>query len=114
MIPAPISFRKNGYDYTQCERVGSVAIYEQSRQAKTYAYEVVKIRQRAARVIGDNTLEASERLPSDEDWGTLGKTYSLSQLSPSDARSLAKAQMRVWVAEEENRPQKQPQSPEAV
>ena len=103
MIPIPNTFRKNGYDYTLLERQGMIAVYEQHRDERTFAYEVVKIRHRPARMIVGMKLEASERLPSDEDWGTLGKTYTLSQSTPSDARTAAKVQMRVWVAEEEQR-----------
>ena len=105
MKPIPNNFRKNGYDYTLLERQGMIAVYEQHRDERTFAYEVVKIRLRPAREIGGKTLEASERLPSDEDWGTLGKTYTLSQTTPIDARNAAKAQMRVWVAEEDHNAQ---------
>ena len=100
MKPIPNTFQKNGYDYTLLERQGNVAVYEQHRDERTFAYEVVKIRPRPAREFNGVKLEAAERLPSDEEWGTWGKTYTLSGSTPSTARSLAKHQMGVWVAEE--------------
>lgn len=113
MKPIPNNFRKNGYDYRLLEREGNVAIYEQVKPNRVYAFEVVKIRSSKARSAFGHDFEAAERLPSDDDWGTLGKTYSCWEWSPSshsDARRLAKAQMGVWVAEEAENALKRPKS----
>lgn len=105
MKTIPTTFRKNGYDYTLLERVGNVAIYEQAKGNKLFAYEVVKIRVRKAGLQFGKVCPEAERLPADEEWGMYGKTYSLfgSQVSPVDARNAAKEQMRVWVAAEQQK-----------
>ncbi len=102
LVTIPASYTKHGYDYTLVEREDSVAIYEQARQGRVHAYEVVKIRLNKVRQAFGKTLPASERLPTDDDWGQFGKTYSTWGGSPSmrlEARRAAIAQMGVWVAE---------------
>jgi len=95
----PAKFRKNSYDYTLIAREDDVAIYDQGRKGKTYAFEVVKIGKRAAREVGGRQYPAQEKLPADSDWGLRGKTYSAYLYGAMAARRLADDRMRVWVAE---------------
>jgi hypothetical protein len=99
MKTIPSVYGKNGYAYNLLCRLKNVAIYEQKKKGKLFAYEVVKIRIRKGGVQFGKEAEAAEYLPSNEDWGTHGKTYSLSGQSSVGSRMAALAQMQVWVKE---------------
>ena len=73
----PLLFTKPGFRYRLIERIADVAIYEQRFiSGGLAAYEVVRIRVREERRIGNSVIEAGEYLPSSEEWGRHGWTYS--------------------------------------
>jgi hypothetical protein len=110
MKTIPQVYGKNGYAYNLLSRQGNVAIYEQRKGSRLFAYEVVKIRVNKASKFKGVEYPESERLPSDDDRGIYGKTFSCygsSQAGEVAARMAAEAKMRVWVAEEAQRGLKQ-------
>lgn len=96
MQKIPNSYSKNGFDYTLVARVGRVAIYEQRKDNKLWAFEVCWVRERAAREFKGVVFPAGERLPSDAEWGLYGKTYSLAGRLPVTARKAADAMAGAW------------------
>lgn len=74
----PNSYRKYGYTFDLVERTPFAAIYSQSRNGKTFAFEVVRVRSRgeSVRVLGGVEVksEAGEYLPTEKEWGTHAKT----------------------------------------
>lgn len=63
----PKSFRKNGYDMVLIlDSWKTIGIYKQIKDGVVVAYEVIRFRKR-----GDCMT-----LPSNEDWGTYGWTYT--------------------------------------
>jgi hypothetical protein len=68
--PLALTYRKNGFDFRQVTRAGNVAIYEQSDEGKFIAFEVFEIRQQGEREFNGTKIEAMERCPSNEEWGT--------------------------------------------
>jgi hypothetical protein len=94
----PQEYTKHGFTFKLLVRKGKAAIYEQWKAGRLWAYEVVKVRERSAREAMGVTFPASEYLPSDAEWGTSGKSYSVSGTTCVAARKAAEAQMGVWVA----------------
>lgn len=85
----PATFTKNGYCYRMVARTPTAAIYEQRfRSGGLAAYEVIRVRRRAEKRIGITILPAREVLPSNEEWGRWGWTFS-----GNDALQAAKAKM---------------------
>jgi hypothetical protein len=73
----PEVFTKPGYCYRLLKRTPKVAIYEQRhRSGGLAAYEVIIVRNRAERRIGNEIIPAGEYLPSDGEWGRFGWTFS--------------------------------------
>jgi hypothetical protein len=72
----PVQFRFGSFQYKEIAREQSAAIYAQMRDCKVIAYEVIRVRRRAAFVIGGRTVLAAEIYPPSEKWGTDGWTVS--------------------------------------
>ena len=103
MTPIPTTYNKHGYTFTLFRREGSVAVYEQTKNGKLYAFEVVKIRPGRPYTIRGVSYPAAELLPSDREWGAYGKTFSLFGGMRGVAENLAMDQMAVWtLAEKQN------------
>ena len=75
MKTLPKTFKRWGYTFNQLKREGNVAIYEQKKGKKVFAYEVGIISIRKERSIGKLTLPATEQWPPSEKWGISGWTY---------------------------------------
>ena len=69
-------FNKFGFTYNQIKRSGNVAIFEQIKDDKILAYEVVVIRAHEGYEIAGNVMEPAEFMPRSEDWGTFGWTLT--------------------------------------
>ena len=69
-------FKKFGFIYRQIKRSGNVAIFEQVKDDRILAYEVVVIRAHEGYEIAGNKMEPSEFMPRSEDWGTFGWTLT--------------------------------------
>lgn len=81
--PLRTSFRSKGFDYRQIERVGDVAMFEQTKPGLSEPrYEVVIVQRHDAYEIGGAKVEAAETMPSTSAWGRLGWTYR----DPKEAR----------------------------
>lgn len=65
----PEKIRKNGFDYQLIRRIDDVAVYSQSDEGKLVAYEVFEIRKAEAGEFMGKTVEAREKMPSNEEWG---------------------------------------------
>ncbi len=78
MKPLANEFRRGGFRFRQICREGRFAIYEQTKPRHSLPhFEVVVIRQQAARVAPDGKiLAAGERYPSSCEWGDLGWTFN--------------------------------------
>jgi len=100
----PQEYTKHGFTFKVLVRNGKAAIYEQWKAGRLWAYEVCRVRVVAAREMHGRSLPASERLPSDEDFGVHGKTYSTSGGRHHSARKAAEAQMGIWCAPATPRP----------
>jgi hypothetical protein len=74
--PLRMSFRSKGFDYRQTERIGDVAMFEQTKPglSRTW-FEVVMVRRHDGYTIGDAKVEPSETMPSASQWGKFGWTY---------------------------------------
>jgi hypothetical protein len=85
----PEAFNKPGYCYRLLKRTPKVAIYEQRhRSGGLAAYEVIIVRNRAERRIGNEIIPAGEYLPSNGEWGRFGWTFS-------DSRAFEAAQAKM-------------------
>jgi hypothetical protein len=91
----PSEHTKHGFALKLLVRNGKAAIYEQWKHGRLCAYEVVKIRTRKAREAMGVIFPAAEYLPSDEDWGSHGKTCSGPCVA---ARNRAQAQFEAVLA----------------
>jgi hypothetical protein len=66
----PLEYKKNGFTYNLNYRDDLVAIYSQSDEGRRVAFEVCEIIQAPAGEVFGNWVEAREKLPSSEQWGT--------------------------------------------
>jgi hypothetical protein len=88
MQPIDTSFADRRYTYTQLERQGDIAIYEQRHKENptVVRYEVVRIRVRPAGVLPDGRpVPERESYPSSSEWGRYGFTC----MDVPEARALA-------------------------
>ena len=72
----PVQFRLGRFQYEEIVREPGAAIYAQMRDGNVIAYEVIRVRRRAAFTIGSRHIEAAEVYPPSEKWGTDGWTVS--------------------------------------
>jgi hypothetical protein len=79
----PAVYEKYGYIFRLLQREDKVAIYSQSRPGseEPAAFEVVRVRFRAARQTPHCTFEAGYHLPSAEEWGRQGWTFPTLRLA---------------------------------
>ena len=87
MRPLDTSFTDRSYTYTQVEREGDLAIFQQQHKEnpQVIRYEVVRIRRRAAQTLLDGTtVPDREAYPSSSSWGIYGWTCR----SLEDARQM--------------------------
>jgi len=68
-------FRQSDFTFTQLKRAGDVAIYQQTKEGQSPAFEVVIIRRREASIAFGKEFPATEYYPHNEDWGTYGSSY---------------------------------------
>lgn len=75
---APNQFSKNGYAYTLLKQTGKIALYKALSQADAgpRSFEAVILRHSPERAILGRTIPASVRLPSNEDFGIWGWSYT--------------------------------------
>lgn len=100
----PPEYTKHGFTFKLLVRNGKAAIYEQWKAGRLWAYEVVRVRSRQAKVSMGIQWPATEYLPSDEEWGRYGKSYSLSGSAGVAARKAAEAQINAWCDPATTRP----------
>jgi hypothetical protein len=75
MTPLAKTFRKDGFDFAQIDRVDDVAVYHKTKGAQVESFEVVIVQKRAEHTWPNgDTTPAHESMPSSESWGTLGWT----------------------------------------
>jgi hypothetical protein len=72
MKTLPTAFRHDGFEFTQLERNGQIAIFRKSKPAYHH-YEVVIIQCEQERTFPNGlTTPAHERMPGNEEWGWHG------------------------------------------
>lgn len=69
MRPLPLEFRKNTFHYKQILRNETHAVYAQIDNGDVIAYEVFKINKNREFILHGNVIQASESVPSNEQWG---------------------------------------------
>lgn len=74
--PLAVQFRHDGFNYRQIAREKDVAIYEQTWNGGSRAYEVVRVRRRDGFMIHGRFVEPAEVYPASEAWGTDGFTVT--------------------------------------
>lgn len=78
MKTIPKTYKRRGYGYTLIYREADVVIYQQNfiDSDKTTSYEVCIVRTRASDNEFTGTEAGDEYLPSPEEWGRYGWTYT--------------------------------------
>jgi hypothetical protein len=74
--PLKEEISKDGFLFKQLKRKKNKAIYEQSKDGKIFAYEVIVIGCHEGYSIAGNYIEPSEMYPSSTQWGIKGFTYT--------------------------------------
>jgi len=70
----PFTFRSDGFDFRQLDRIGDVVLLEKTAEWSTRQfYEVVIVQHHKPRPPWCN---GGERMPSSEQWGVAGWSYS--------------------------------------
>ena len=72
MIPLPLNFREDGFDFSIVKRNRNFAILKKSKSGKNIFYEVVQIQHRPEETIHWKVYPAREVMPRPEQWGTAG------------------------------------------
>jgi hypothetical protein len=89
----PIAFDFKGFHYRQITRKGSVAIYSQiwkGLKNPSIAYEVVKIQEYPEREMFGRLVPAHESMPSSEQWGSQGFTFTIERQARTKFEELTK------------------------
>ena len=77
------TFKQGGFDFEQVARENNVAVYRKTKRSAVgtliEGYEVIKVGKRGERTAFGKTLEATERYPSNEEWGITGWTCTSKQ-----------------------------------
>jgi len=74
--PLEKKFKSKGFDYRQLDRVGDVAIFEQTKEGLTGTwYEVVIVQKHDERIISDVRISPAEAMPPASAWGKKGWTF---------------------------------------
>lgn len=77
MITLETSFSYDGFVLTQVKREGKVALFEKTKAThKSPSYEVVVVQVSKAREVFGRAIAEHEIMPSSEEWGTNGWSYS--------------------------------------
>jgi len=80
-------YKRNGLTWQIVTRLGNAAIFKSQ-----YGYEVIAIQSHNGRTIASNYCEPAEYPPSNEQWGSKGFSYPLSELAAAEAKMLELAQ----------------------
>lgn len=72
----PLQFNKNSYQYKQVWRDEDYAIYSQICDGVIYAFEVYRISKNESGELFGKYFEASESIPSSEQWGKTAYTVA--------------------------------------
>lgn len=75
MKTLPQQFRKNGFNHDVVERFENIVLIRKS-QGDWVGWEVARVFFAEAREIAGHAIEAGEHLPSSEQWGTYGFSYT--------------------------------------
>jgi hypothetical protein len=82
--PLRTNFKYKGFDFTQIDRIGDVALFEQSKVGLSRTWhEVVIVQRHGDYEVSGVKIEAAETMPSSSAWGKFGWTYR----SPTAART---------------------------
>jgi hypothetical protein len=77
MKEIPPAFRQNGFEFKLLLREGNIALFRKTKPGLGFEiFEVVIIQRHDTFVIHGKEIEAAEHVPSSEQWGVKGWTYS--------------------------------------
>jgi hypothetical protein len=79
---------KDGFILKQIKRKKNKAIYAQTREGRTYAYEVIVISRHEGYTSGGVFVEPSEMYPSTSQWGVKGFTCTSLENAEKKYKSL--------------------------
>ena len=88
----PVSFHRDGYDFTQVIRQGNLAIYSKTKPHYTRpSFEVVIVQQHPAETICGRIYQERESMPPSEAWGTAGWTCTTLEDAKIKLRTLVES-----------------------
>lgn len=94
-----------GFDHRQLSREGDIAIYEQSKAGRVFAYEVIRIQSHQGFTLAGKTFPPAENYPSSEQWGRLGWTCaSLARANEKAAQLAASGKSELMATSEIAKP----------
>ena len=76
MNTLPTSFKKNGFDFEQLDRVGNIALFAKSKGKAPSTFEVVRIGSHNGFTVMGNVIPPAETYPPSEKWGVDGWSYN--------------------------------------
>jgi hypothetical protein len=77
MKEIPTIFRKNGFDFKLLMREGDIGLFRKAKLGLRFeSFEVVIIQRHGTFITKGKLIPAAEHLPSSEQWGVKGWTYS--------------------------------------
>jgi hypothetical protein len=77
MKEIPPAFRHDGFEFKLLLREGNIGLFRKTKPGLTFeSFEVVIIQRHDTFTIQGKQVEAGEHLPSSEQWGVKGWTYS--------------------------------------
>jgi hypothetical protein len=73
----PPAFRQNGFEFKLLQREGNIGLFRKTKPKLSFeSFEVVIIQRHDTFTIQGKQVGAGEHLPSSEQWGVKGWTYS--------------------------------------
>jgi hypothetical protein len=84
--PLKKEFYRKTFTYKLLKREENKAIYEQCRDGKLMAYEVIIIRRHNGYTLAESYIEPAETYPSDSEWGVFGWTFQKNDLQAAEKK----------------------------
>ena len=73
----PTTFRSDGFYFELLKRDGDIALFRKTKLGFSFeTFEVVLVQHHKERIIAGKSIEGGEAMPSSEQWGSKGWTFS--------------------------------------
>ena len=77
MRELPTAFRNGGFDFQLLKRHGGIALFRKTKPGFSFeTFEVVVVQHHKERIIAGKSIEGGEAMPSSEQWGSKGWSFS--------------------------------------